>query len=871
MTQRKTQGQGPRDIGEVSPRRMFPRTSPGAGFVLRDFERSRVLAIRDLVETHPILISGAYFIVAMLWTALITVGSAFYGDNSLAVNQSPHIAHFMLIVGVLIYPRHLLWVPVLGYAAAFALPFFLHAGGQTAWHRIPGLTREIAAFLFLLNLASALATGTLVRIVAWLARSWLRPWDADLVTALTMLVGFVLLGLPVVLAFNSFAQTLPAELAIALGFDGHYIECAAYRLVRGAVVAAGFMLTVIEAPKQRDMALSLVIAMAFPLLVLAQTQGWGMYPMLDAVGLAIVIALAAPIRVAALSALVGVALYAAMTGHFLNDVETPEIHEMWLVRYSVAGLVLPVLILATRSFLHNERRQSDGLLRRMGVVRDFADVGLFSINFATRLLRADPTAQRILSLPRDGPASGMLERFDGADRDDLAEALDGTRKTSAVLRLRMHKQSEAEKNRVVRLFLWYERAPSDDRVAYGLVVDVTLEHEQERVLKATLAELSDRQMKQAQLFSIIGHELRTPAAIISMLLEELDRAPDDARTRRQLKDTSEHLLSVLSDMRQAVTPERNMPLRPVPYRPLDLAEAIYGAFSPMAREAGMQIFLDMGRGAEDTRVLDVRRLRQAISNIAKNAILHSRASELRLSYHAIMDGNGAGRSGIWEIVDNGVGIPEADVDRLFEPFERGGADPAKRADGSGLGLFIARNAATLMGGSLDHFRPVGGGTGYRLILPEAPDQANTPALPPPAPAPTDKAPPAEVGTPYGQMTVLLAEDNALVAEVTAARLARHFRTVETAANGKEALDRLLRGGVDLLISDLFMPEMDGDELIRQLRKRGLKIPVVGLTAAMVGDDMDRLLVAGATHVMTKPLDIAEMLAHLGTLQDNARA
>lgn len=67
-----------------------------------------------------------------------------------------------------------------------------------------------------------------------------------------------------------------------------------------------------------------------------------------------------------------------------------------------------------------------------------------------------------------------------------------------------------------------------------------------------------------------------------------------------------------------------------------------------------------------------------------------------------------------------------------------------------------------------------------------------------------------------------------------------------------------------------MPEMDGDELIRQLRNLALTIPVVGLTAAMVGDYLNRLRAAGTTHVMTKPLDIAEMLTQIATAQVNAQ-
>jgi CheY-like chemotaxis protein len=84
-------------------------------------------------------------------------------------------------------------------------------------------------------------------------------------------------------------------------------------------------------------------------------------------------------------------------------------------------------------------------------------------------------------------------------------------------------------------------------------------------------------------------------------------------------------------------------------------------------------------------------------------------------------------------------------------------------------------------------------------------------------------------------------------------------------NGQDAYDRVLRDAPDLLITDLFMPDLDGDELTRRLRQQGHDLAIIGLTAAAVGDDIDRLKLAGASAVMIKPLDIAAVRDLIGQI------
>ena len=110
--------------------------------------------------------------------------------------------------------------------------------------------------------------------------------------------------------------------------------------------------------------------------------------------------------------------------------------------------------------------------------------------------------------------------------------------------------------------------------------------------------------------------------------------------------------------------------------------------------------------------------------------------------------------------------------------------------------------------------------------------------------------------------VLLVEDNPLVAEVTQSRLNKIFANVTLARNGEDALTMAQENQPDLLITDLFMPKMEGDQLIRALKKLDHDYVMIGLTAAAVGNDMERFREAGADLVMSKPLDSDALIAFL---------
>lgn len=817
---------------------------PGHDFVFRDFERSKILLIRGVLEKDRGFLSFVYLTIVVFWTTMMSYGAAIHGDAGFAINVAPHLAHYTLIIGVMMYPMRRLWIPLAAFSLVFFIPFLMpNAAGQT-WFGLDALQPQLIVFTYLAHVISGIMIGGIAMFVMHKLQAVAPPHTVDLCTVIAMGLGFLVFWAILVGLFWLYARGLPLASQQALGYGPDFVHAATERVLRGAVLVEGLVLAILEVPSRKVFVKSLAFAPVFPLLAWGQSHGFGMYSTLDVSLLAMLLISTLPISVGIGSCIVGVPIYSSMTGVFVSNAHLNSPALDMMEHYSLVVLALVTVIATLRAFVQHANRQKQGSARRLSMVRDFADVGLLSFNLDRLRFRADPSTQRLLGTDAAGSAAEFEALFQSNDSADLARALrTGQQGRIDLLLTRQQIDKEAQ---VLRMCLWYETAPSGEQVAYGLVLDVTSEHRQERALKETLAELSSRQERQRQLFSIISHELRTPASVVSMLVEDLDDHQIAAPVRKQLRDATDQLLSTLADMRQTVNPSQNLPINRIPYAAAELAESIRNMFAAQAKDNGMTIRLALCEASRILRVGDQMRVRQAVSNVVRNAIIHSKGTEVVIRFDGIDSGDAL--ISRWTITDNGIGIPSTEVARLFKPFERGTQDPRSHADGSGLGLFIAKSSVEMLGGTIAHFDPAAGGTGYRIELPEPKAGA----------APISPDPTAHETARFPNFYVLLAEDNALVAEVTLAKLSRFVGRVEVVGNGREALDKIAEQCPDLLITDLFMPEMDGDDLIRRLRAKQSDLSIIGLTAAVVGDDIERLTQAGADHVMTKPLDMSAL-------------
>lgn len=836
----------------------------------QDNKAHQVIRLRASAEKYPLRFLASFVIYAITWLLIIDPGLSNYYSPSMGVIFVPHGGISLLAIGIIFFPLRLMSLPIIAFSGLFAVSVFLASNDPTP---------EINQFISHIDLLGlAFASNLLIGIVsAGMTRLLLKRIiipGQNLLTDMSLILFsgliFVAIAIPVALGYERVLRSIATpDILSTLGTANNFFYTSLLRTVLSGVIISAFFLTAFQMTRWKDLIMAVVAGLPLVTVgILVGRQGYdpGIELAVLLLGTAFM-CLVVPLSYAIPSMIIGTLSFVTFT----------DVYQIWVpnenLPLSTILLFLTVIlcdisILAIRSHYQNVDIEQRASMQRLNTVRNYAGVGVFSMDIQKRMVHVDTVTQRMMNVPPSFDITFLMRRLGQREQTEIRKLMFQRPGETTTLLAQLRPDTPFSQSRVIRLFFWYEEDIESAAVIYGLVVDVTGEHMQERTLKETLAELSIRQDQQKQLFSIISHEVRSPASVISMLVEDIDKDPDKFTHRLGLlREATSQMMATLTDMRQAVNPEKNLPINLLPFVPADLAESLRNIYNLQANAANIQIKLRLGGGAHETCVGDTVRIKQIVGNLIRNAIIHSHSQNITISYRAAYNNSAMDRSGIWSVTDDGVGIDTEDVSKLFEPFQRGGSDPSKRADGSGLGLYIVRSSSELLGGTVEYFPAPEGGAGYHIRLPE-------PELPKGIKGDKDHPTP-EVD--FSKLSVLFVEDNHLVAEVTLSRLKKMFGKISYATDGLKALDLVKSDPPDLIITDLFMPEMTGDELTRVLRRDGFDKPIIGLTAAVVGDDQSVFLDAGASIVLAKPLEepalrafIAEQAENLGLrTQSNA--
>lgn len=368
-------------------------------------------------------------------------------------------------------------------------------------------------------------------------------------------------------------------------------------------------------------------------------------------------------------------------------------------------------------------------------------------------------------------------------------------------------------------------------------------------LSKALADLEERREKQLQLFSIISHELRTPLASMKMMQDAMELR-DIGEYGSNLCDTTNSLLSIVDDLRTVINPEKAHQAAAVVDSPYDVLTRTTQSLEGLYAQQGVDVKVSSDQLSHSLCKFNAQALRQKITNLTKNAAIHADADTVWVDLQA-QPLNDTQIALTLVVEDNGKGIPLGLREAVFGAFSRGDT----RAEGTGLGLYITRELAEKLGGTVEYFESDKGGAGFRAeftldlhLSEEVQEQVE------------ESIPVALQGK-----RILFAEDQKTLQLLTSKLLKDAGADVVVCDNGKLALEAFREGEFDIVLTDLMMPEMSGDELIRHIRAEGFAGQVVALTAAIIGKESDTLLEAGADAVLNKPLDIHEMKRTIAAL------
>jgi two-component system sensor histidine kinase/response regulator len=269
-----------------------------------------------------------------------------------------------------------------------------------------------------------------------------------------------------------------------------------------------------------------------------------------------------------------------------------------------------------------------------------------------------------------------------------------------------------------------------------------------------------------------------------------------------------------------------------------------------AQRKGLDFREEIAPGLPEFVHGDPVRLRQALSNLVANAIKFTTRGGV------LVRAAPAGGRIRFTVEDTGSGVAAEAATRLFRAFEQADASTTRRYGGTGLGLAIVSHLAELMGGDAGFSPREDGGS---LFFFEARLAASD-------------LPPAEAETPPNPakpLKILLAEDNEVNRMIAVALLRDAGHEVDVVEDGREAVEASLAGGYDVLLMDCQMPNLDGFEATREIRRRegnGPRLPIIALTAGALAEDREKCLAVGMDDHLGKPFDSEELAIKLSRWQ-----
>lgn len=394
----------------------------------------------------------------------------------------------------------------------------------------------------------------------------------------------------------------------------------------------------------------------------------------------------------------------------------------------------------------------------------------------------------------------------------------------------------------------------------GTNMDITDRKSMETQLKGARDNADAANRAKSGFLANMSHEIRTPMSGVLGMMELLQMSPltnEQREIARMAHESATALLRLIDDILDFSKIEANqLEIHSEPVSVRKLAHQSVSIYKEIAARKRLPLDFIIDPDLSDFYTSDALRLSQIINNLLSNAIKFTDTGKVSLDIGVKEHREKADLVRI-RVADTGIGIPASLQAHLFRPFSQADSSTARKYGGTGLGLSICQRLVSIMGGAIQMESTEGKGTVMTVEI-ELPVSKTTGKNI----VDTDILHGYPSGAPGGRR-VLVVDDHPINLNLLLRQLHILGYEVDSAADGAEALLKWRAGHQELILTDCHMPNMDGYELARAIRKeeslRGdTPIPIVACTASAVSGESELCLAAGMNDYLTKPVSISAL-------------
>jgi signal transduction histidine kinase len=385
-------------------------------------------------------------------------------------------------------------------------------------------------------------------------------------------------------------------------------------------------------------------------------------------------------------------------------------------------------------------------------------------------------------------------------------------------------------------------------MVFFFMQSLILSHRVSFALKMATRQAEEGLIVKSEFLSTMSHEIRTPLnAVIGMshLLLKNDPRKDQIENLDVMLFSANNLLSIVNDILDYTKIESGK----ITFEHIEMdisliARNIVTGLQSSATDKGISLTLEVDKGLKHKLLGDPTRTTQVITNLVHNAVKFTQQGQVEVEIAIANQTESTATLGI-SVKDTGIGISRDKQKLIFERFTQADSSTSRGFGGTGLGLAISKKILELQRSSLRLISEEGkGSTFYFIQVFEKSTKEiriqDTTVLP------------NEADKPLTGIHVLLVEDNLMNVLVAQKYMERWGATIDVAHNGLEGLNKVDPNIHHLVLMDLHMPVMDGYESTRNMRSRGITIPIIALTANLPNEIAEKVRNAGIDGFVVKP-------------------